>query len=161
MRSFTIAALLGLLAALAASGLALATSERPFSGEFTVGVVGVEQRCGDGALTIGFAGSGRASHLGRITGTGSNCTEFDLAVQAVPIYAGLATFVAADGSTLTFAYEGEQQAPVDLRATTITSNAVVGGTGRFADASGSWTTVGTIDLATGLFSGSFSGWISY
>jgi hypothetical protein len=160
MRSFTIAAVLALLAALATSGLALATTERPFTGEFTVGVVGVEQRC-EGALTIGFAGAGRASHLGRITGTGSNCTGFDLAVEAVPVYAGLATFVAADGSTLTFAYEGEQLAPVDLRATTITSNSVVAGTGRFAAASGSWTTVGTIDFVTGLFSGTFSGWLSY
>ena len=52
-------------------------------------------------------------------------------------------------------------APVDLRATTITSNSVVAGTGRFAAASGSWTTVGTIDFVTGLFSGTFSGWLSY
>jgi hypothetical protein len=132
----------------------------PIRGEFTVGVVGVEQRCGAGALTIGFAGSGLASHLGRITGTGSNCTAFDLAVSAVPIYDGVASFVAADGSTLVFAYEGEQQAPVDLRAITITTNTVIGGTGRFVDASGSWTTVGTIDLAAGVFSGSFSGWVS-
>ncbi len=160
MRTLTIATVPALLAALATSGLALAKSERPFSGEFTVSVVGVEQRCA-GALTIGFEGAGRASHLGRITGTGSNCTDFDLAVQAVPIYGGVAEFVAADGSALIFAYDGEQLAPVGLQATTITTNSVIGGTGRFAAASGSWTTVGTIDFATGVFSGAFSGWISY
>jgi hypothetical protein len=161
MRSFTIAAVLALLGALGTSGLSLATDERPFSGEFAVGVVGVEQRCGAGALTIGFAGSGVASHLGRITGTGSNCTGFDLAAAAVPIYDGIASFIAADGSTLTFAYEGEQQAPVNLRATTTTTNTVIGGTGRFAGAAGTWTTVGSIDFVTGVFEGSFSGWISY
>jgi hypothetical protein len=84
----TIAAVLALLVAAATSGVAVATDQRPFTGEFTVGAVGAEQRCGDGALTIGFAGSGLASHLGRIRGTDPNCTDFDLAVAAVPIYAG-------------------------------------------------------------------------
>ncbi len=130
-------------------------------GRFTVEIVPVDQRCGPNALTIGFAGVGIATHLGRMEGTGSNCTTFDLATEAVPIYDGLATFVAADGSTLVVEYEGQQDAPTAGTAVAVTTNTVVSGTGRFEDASGGWTTTGTIDFLTGTFSATFSGWLSY
>jgi hypothetical protein len=130
-------------------------------GSFSVGVVAVEQRCGSNALTIGFEGDGIATHLGRMEGTGSNCTTFDLATSAVPISDGLATFVAADGSSISTSYEGTQAAPVAGRATTTTTFTVLSGTGRFEGASGSWTSSGVLDFATGQFDGSFSGWIGY
>jgi hypothetical protein len=130
-------------------------------GGYTVGVVPVEQRCGPGALTIGFEGVGIATHLGRMEGTGSNCTTFELGTNAVPIWDGFATFVAADGSSISMTYEGAQDAPVDGRAIAASTFTVVSGTGRFAGATGSWTSVGVIDFTTGEFSGSYSGWISY
>ena len=106
MRSRRIATALGLLAALSLTAPAYAGDQRPIAGHFTVGVVPVEQRCGPNALTIGFEGAGISTHLGRMTGTGSNCTEFCLAGGPVGIWDGIATYVAADGSSITTRYEG-------------------------------------------------------
>jgi hypothetical protein len=130
-------------------------------GRYTVVNVAVEQRCGPHALTLGFEGVGIATHLGRIEGTGSNCTTFDLASGAAPIWDGLATFVAADGSSISMTYEGAQDAPVDGSASVSSSFTVVSGTGRFEGATGSWTSSGVIDFVTGQLDGSFSGWITY
>lgn len=159
-RSLAIATAVALLMAVSLSASALAGSYRPISGHFTVGVVPVEQRCGSN-LTIGFEGTGIATHLGRMSGQGSNCTEVSLATSSVDIWDGIATFVAADGSTITTHYDGVQTAPDAGVAATVVTNTVVSGTGRFADAEGSWTQTGEIDFTTGLFSGSFSGWIVY
>jgi hypothetical protein len=138
-----------------------ASEQRPMRGQYTIAVVPVEPRCGPNALTIGFEGVGIATHLGRMEGTGSNCTSFNLATEAVPIWNGLATFVAEDGSSITMTYEGAQDAPVDGRATAANTFTVVAGTGRFEDATGSWTSSEVIDFTTGIDLGAFSGWISY
>ena len=152
---------LALLAALTLSASVLAGDQRPMEGSYTIGVAPAEQRCGPNALTIGFEGVGIATHLGRMTGTGSNCTGFALTTESVGIWDGIATYVAADGSSVTVSYEGVQQAPVAGVATSLTTSTVVSGTGRFEGAQGSWTASGTIDFTTGLVSDTFSGWISY
>jgi hypothetical protein len=161
MRSAALSLALALLAALTLSASVLAGDQRPMHGHYTIGVVPVEQRCGPNALTIGFEGVGIATHFGRMTGTGSNCTEFTLATESVGIWDGIATYDAADGSSVTVSYQGVQQAPVAGVATSFTTNTVVSGTGRFEGARGSWTASGTIDFTTGLVSDTFSGWISY
>lgn len=149
-----------LLAAVLAAPVA-AGEQRPIEGHYTISVVPVEQRCGPNALTIGFEGVGIATHLGRMEGTGSNCTSFNLTTEAVLIWDGLATFVAADGSSITMSYEGAQDAPVDGRATAASTFTVISGTGRFEGAAGSWTSSEVIDFTTGIDLGSFSGWVSY
>jgi hypothetical protein len=138
-----------------------ASEQRPMDGHYTIAVVPVEQRCGPNALTIGFEGMGIATHFGRMEGIGSNCTSFNLATEAVPIWNGHATFVAADGSSMTLTYEGSQDAPVDGKATASSTFTVISGTGRFEGATGSWPSSGVIDFTAGVFHGSFSGWISY
>lgn len=160
MRSIRPAIALALLAMFIFGGSALAEHQRPMKGWYTVGVVPVEQRCPN-ALTIGFEGVGHATHLGRMEGTGTNCTSPDLATQAVPIYDGLATFVAADGSSITATYEGIQHAPVAGVASVVSTFTVIGGTGRFEGATGTWSGSGQINFLTGEFSGDLSGWISY
>lgn len=150
-----------LIATLAVSSAALAGHSRPMTGHFTVAVVPVEQRCGPNALTIGFEGAGVATHLGRMTGSGSNCTEFGLATESVAIWDGIATYVAADGSSITVSYEGVQETPANGAARTVTTNTVVSGTGRFAGAEGSWEGTGVIDFTTGLFDGVIAGRIGY
>jgi hypothetical protein len=160
-RTIALTTALGLLAALTLSAAALAGHNRPMTGHFTVAVVPVDQRCGPNALTIGFEGAGIATHLGRMTGSGTNCTEFGLATESVAIWDGIATYIAADGSSITVSYEGVQSAPSGAAASTVTTNTVVSGTGRFAGAEGSWEGTGTIDFTTGLFDGAISGWIGY
>lgn len=145
-----------LLAAPVAAG-----EQRPMKGHYTISVVPVEQRCGPNALTIAFEGVGIATHLGHMEGTGSNCTSFNLTTAAVPIWDGLATFVAADGSSITMSYEGAQDAPVNGRATATNTFTVLSGTGRFQSASGSWTSSEVIDFTTGIDFGTFTGWVSY
>ena len=160
-RSLALATAVALLTAASLSTSALAGNDRPISGQFTVGVVPVEQRCGPNALTIGFEGTGIATHLGRMTGQGSNCTSFSLATGAVGIWDGVATFVAADGSSFTVRYEGVQAAPVAGVALAVTTNTIVSGTGRFEDVEGSWSQSGELDFTTGVFHGSFAGSIEY
>jgi hypothetical protein len=140
---------------------AAAAEQRPFSGEFTGFGIQADQRCGPGALTIGHQVSGVATHLGRFTGTGTNCTEFTFASETVAIWDGIVTIRAADGSTLTLTAEGSQSAPVAGVASYTHTDTVVSGTGRFADAAGVLVLTGTIDFSTFAVTGSVYGWLSY
>lgn len=140
---------------------ATASEQRPFSGELTgIGIQAV-QRCGPDALTLGHQVTGVATHLGRFTGTGTNCTEFTLATEAVAIWDGIVTVTAADGSTLTMSLEGSQSAPVAGVASYTHTDTVISGTGRFADATGVLVLTGTIDFNTFAITGTVSGWLSY
>ena len=143
------------------SSVAAAGDARPMSGKFTAAVASVPQRCGADALTIGFDISGTATHLGRLTGSGSNCTEPTLAIEAVAVWDGEATLTASDGSTITTISAGNQGAPVEGIAPFAITHTVIGGTGRFADASGVWSLTGTINFLTGQVEGTVVGWLSY
>jgi hypothetical protein len=140
---------------------AAAGEQRPFLGRFTGSGIAVEQRCGPAALTLGFAVRGEMTHLGRVTGGGTNCTEFALGTSAVPIWDGLVTLVATDGSTLLTTYEGDQGAPSAGVATFAHEHLIIGGTGRFAGASGELSVGGVFDLMNVTVSGTVRGWISY
>ncbi len=155
-----IAIILALLAALATTVPAAATTTRPMSGSFTGSVFFAEPRCGD-LLTVGFAGNGHATHLGNMSGGATNCTTFDLGGASAPILDGEATFIAADGSAINVTYAGAQEAPVNGIAAYENTATVSGGTGRFADASGTWTIAGAIDFNTGTITGSLTGWLAY
>ena len=161
MRATRIAIVLAGILALVGSGQVAGGDARPMTGRFSATVQPVGQRCGPDALTIGFDISGVASHLGRLAGTGSNCTELTLAASAVAIWDGEATLTAADGSTITTVASGTQEAPVDGIAPFDITHAVTGGSGRFAEASGVWSLSGTINFLTGEVEGSVAGWVSY
>jgi hypothetical protein len=140
-----------------------AGDQRPVRGQFEGSGVEVAQRCPD-ALTIRFAINGVLSHLGRMTGGGTNCTQFTLGTESVPIWDGIAIVTAADGSTLTLAYEGQQGAPTNGSAPFSHSDTVVEGTGRFAGATGQLTIEGLIDFSrfpAVRVTGTVSGWINY
>jgi hypothetical protein len=154
---------LALLLSVALASPVSAGDQRPIRGQFNGSGVEVGQRCAN-ALTIGFAIEGTLSHLGRMTGGGSNCTEFTLGTNAVPIWSGTAVVTAADGSTLTLAYEGQQGAPANGVAGFSHVDTVVGGTGRFAGATGLLTIDGLIDFSAFphvTVTGDVSGWIAY
>jgi hypothetical protein len=161
MKRSILSAGLALMLALGTVLAAAAAEQRPFSGEFTGLGIQAVQRCGPAALTIGHEITGVATHLGRFTGTGTNCTEFTFASEAVAIWDGIVTIRAADGSTLTLTAEGSQSAPVAGVASYTHTDTVVGGTGRFADADGVLILTGTIDFSTFAVTGTVSGWLSY
>ena len=151
----------GMFLAAAISAPAGAADQRLMYGQFTAVAVPAAPRCGADALTLGFEIVGTATHLGALSGSGSNCTEFTLASSAVAIWDGLATFTAADGSTLISTSEGTQDAPVAGRASFSIDHTITGGTGRFDGASGEWVVTGVIDFTTGTLTGRVAGWLSY
>ncbi len=159
-RSLKITLALSLLAGLAVPGTTLGDEQRPARGEFTIALKEATHDCG-ADLPLAFAGFGIVSHLGRMTGAATHCTEFGLFTDGVAIWDGVAVFVAADGSTITSNYSGWQDPPVGGVATVVTTHELVAGTGRFADVDGLWTLTGVIDFGTGSSTGTFAGWISY
>jgi hypothetical protein len=161
MRTTRAAIVLATVLTLATTAAAVGGDARPMTGRFTATVEPVAQRCGDQAITIGFRISGVASHLGRLTALGSNCTEPTLATSAVAIWDGETTLTAADGSTLTTEASGRQDAPVNGVATFRIEHTVIGGSGRLADATGAWILTGTINFLTGQVEGTVDGWLSW
>lgn len=142
----------------------------PFRGEyhttstalFAPGEVGSEPRCNaEGLFTIVFEVEGRASHLGRFSGTGSNCTAFPIP-GPVAVEDGIFEVAAANGDRLFGTYEGVQ-AEVDAEGTAAfeTASVITGGTGRFTGATGTWEELGSISFVTGEVSATFDGWITY
>ena len=77
MNRFSASIGLALLLSIALALPVSAGDQRPIRGQFNGSGVDVGQRCPD-ALTIGFTIDGTLSHLGRMTGGGTNCTEFTL-----------------------------------------------------------------------------------
>ena len=125
-------ALVTFVAALAFSAVALSAvggTDRPFTGS----TVGLASFLPDRSCPLGFRSvtetSGTASHLGLVSFSSDHCF-------APPnlITEGQGTFVAANGDELYLTYTGACNPP-DF-ATCITDNAIVGGTGRFANATG-------------------------
>ena len=74
---------------------------------------------------------------------------------------GTATFTAANGDTLTatIAGLGTRTSPTTLSIVEVYT--ITGGTGRFADATGSFTLNSTLDQLTGASSGAFSGTVDH
>jgi len=161
MKTRTTILMAGLILAAIAAGPTAAADERPITGQFTAQAAPATPRCGPDALTLGFEIRGVASHLGSLTGAGSNCTEFTLATHAVAVWDGLVTLIAADGSTLTGTYAGAQGAPIAGRAPFENTLTITAGTGRFADAAGVWILSGILDFTTGTIEGQVAGWLSY
>jgi hypothetical protein len=139
---------------------ATAATERPFRGSFLGDAAFAQPRCGSD-VTLGFTAVGAATHLGRMEGQASNCTDASFPVASVDVRDGIVTFVAADGSTVTAEYEGVQQAPVNGVAAYSLTMTVVGGTGRFEGASGSWASSGLLNFNELTITGAFDGWIGY
>ena len=100
--------------------------------------------------------SGEATHLGR----------FDMVATAVvnlPTRSAIGTyeFVAANGDTLTATFTGASEPTATPGVILITETATItGGTGRFAGATGSFTSERLYDTIAGTTIGSFEGTIS-
>lgn len=101
-------------------------------------------------------GTGNATYLGKYT-------EHIAMVINLPTLSsmGTATFTAANGDTLlaTVAGQATRTSPTTLSIVEVYT--VTGGTGRFADATGSFTLESAVDQTTGISSGTFSGAIDH
>jgi hypothetical protein len=101
-------------------------------------------------------GTGTATHLGRYT-------EHIVMTIHLPTLSstGTATFTAANGDTLTATVLGQATRTGPTSLSIVENYTITGGTGRFADATGSFTLHSTVEQTTGLSSGRFSGSIDY
>lgn len=104
-------------------------------------------------ILVNGEATGTATYLGRFSVTFPHTVNFALG-QGTGTY----TFTTANGDTLTADFTGTAQVGT---VTTIVEQAVItGGTGRLADATGSFTARRIFNPATGITTGSFDGTIS-
>jgi len=126
-------------------------AELPFRGSFTLLTSG---EIVPPTLTVTGTEEGTASHLGRFT-----ATSVDVVDQPTATSTGTFNFTAANGDQLSTTTAGGQDAftPPNVAHITLVAT-IVGGTGRFAAATGTFTIQETeiIDFATGTSSGSGS-----
>ena len=148
---------LGLVAAFAVSLASVAVSavaaETPFKG--TLNAVETSQV----VFPIAFAdreGTGNATYLGKYT-------EHVVEQINIPTMTSTATatFTAANGDTLFASVVGQATRTGPTMLSIVEAYTITGGTGRFADATGSFTLESTLDQVTGVSSGTFSGAIDH
>jgi hypothetical protein len=106
--------------------------------------------------TVVLEGTGNATHLGRFT------VEADLVINLLTGFGtGTEVFTAANGDTVNATGFGQAQLPPAQGFVTIVETlTITGGTGRFANATGSYTLTRLLNISTGVSTGSFDGTIS-
>jgi len=148
----------GLVAAFTVSLTSVAVSavaaETPFKG--TVNAVETVEVVFP-TLSVTRDGTGTATYLGKFT------EHITLQVNIPTSHAtGVATFTAANGDTLTATVDGQGTPTATPGVVSIVEvYTITGGTGRFADATGSFTLESTLDQTTGVSTGTFSGAIDH
>ena len=106
-------------------------------------------------LFVDAIGTGEATHLGRFRVTYQ--VEVDLLTGGGPASIHL---VAANGDAISATGLGQSSPTEDPDVASIVETyTITGGTGRFAGATGSFTVQRTVNLVTGITSGSFDGTI--
>jgi hypothetical protein len=108
-------------------------------------------------LFVDREGTGTATYLGKFT------EHITLQVNIPTGHAtGVATFTAANGDTLTATVDGQGTPTTTPGVVSIVeAYTITGGTGRFADATGSFTLESTLNQTTGVSTGTFSGAIDH
>jgi len=99
---------------------------------------------------------GRATHLGKFTGTAGNCGQVDFQTGGSTLSDGVLVLTAADGDVLNGVYERGGQGEDALEDHTF-----VGGTGRFAEATGQALGDARCDRVAGTCVFTMDGEISY
>jgi hypothetical protein len=147
---FALVATTALLASVAVSATA---AETPFKGK--VNAVETGTIVGPTRFLV-RDGGGTATHLGKYT------EHITMQINLPTRHSmGAATFTAANGDTLTATVEGQATPASPGMLSIVEVYSITGGTGRFADASGSFTLHSTANQATGVSSGTFSGAIDH
>ena len=106
-------------------------------------------------LAVSVEGTGNATHLGRFT------VEIPHVVNTTNrTSTGTYEFTAANGDTLTAGFTGQATLTAPGVLSVVEIATVTGGTGRFADATGSFTVERLFNQVTGVTTGSFQGAIT-
>lgn len=137
---------------------------RPFrvSLEFAGSVIGPPGSfgCESPSLPAQMTGGGHATHMGKIDVDGFVCQNVITGV----LTNGLATYVAANGDSVSVAITGQAYLNPDGTFTGDGSSTFLGGTGRFESVGGSWTWTMTgmfLPDGTTLTALQGDGWIAY
>jgi hypothetical protein len=127
-------------------------AEAPLRGQFdgTVTVTPLDPPFGQ----VNVSATGQATHLGRFAIEIPHVVNF-----ATSTATGTMTLTAANGDTLTASFTGQAQVAGSL-VTIVETATVTGGTGRFADATGSFTVNRLFDRSAGTTHGTLDGTIS-
>ena len=142
-----------LAVALASVSVSAVAAETPFKG--TVNAVETGPVVPPIRL-LDRVGGGNATHLGRYT------EHVTMVINLVSMTStGEATFTAANGDILLATVVGQATRTSPTTLSIIENYTITGGTGRFADASGSFTLHSTVDQTTGVNSGTFTGAIDH
>jgi hypothetical protein len=141
-------------------GVGAGEQMRPLQGRCatTYQVIGATQT----TITLQITGVCQLSHLGRTTTTGVQVVDF--AAGTIRVEQG--EYVAANGDRLLFRHDGYLGAPDSQGGPTFTGTHIFeGGTGRFADASGTAAFTGAATLPDQLGQGTghlqLEGWLTY
>ena len=138
---------------LATVGVSAVAAETPFKG--TVGAVETGQVVFP-IRSITREGTGTATYLGNYT------EHVVMQVNLLTLHgAGVATFTAANGDTLSATSDGQATRIGPTTLSIVEHYTITGGTGRFSDATGSFTLESTLEQTTGASSGTFSGAIDH
>ena len=106
-------------------------------------------------LSVSLEGTGNATHLGHFT------VEIPHIVNTTNrTSTGSYEFTAANGDTLTAGFTGQSTLTAPGVLSIVETATITGGTGRFADATGSFTVERSFNQVTGVTTGSFEGTIS-
>ena len=134
------------------AGVLSSDQEVPFKGrlEGTATITGTPP-----LLSVSIEGTGNATHLGRFT------VEIPHVVNTTNrTSTGTYEFTAANGDTLTAGFTGQATLTAPGVLSIVEDATITGGTGRFADATGSFTVERLFNQVTRLTTGSFEGTIS-
>ena len=153
MRTAATASALVMALALAVAGPVAAKDLVPFRGEMsgTATITPVAPPI----VSVLLQTSGHASQLGSFTLQAPHTVN-----QATLTATGTYAFTAADGSTLTATLSGSATLVAAGQLAIAEEGVITGGTGRFAGATGSFSTQRTFFPGTGQTHGTFEGWIS-
>ena len=148
----TLIALLA-LPALALPMQAAAADQPPLKGAES-GTFQLLGPCETGGVVLEVTGTGQSTQLGHYSGRYREC--LDPATGAVT--AGTFTLTAANGDKVFGTYSGQASPTDDPTVVAYDDPGVItGGTGRYAGASGTMTTSGHANLATGEYEGTITG----
>lgn len=144
---------LTLLAVLGLANHVAAQEQLPFRGNLQ----GTVTRSGAPPIvSVSISATGNASHLGHFAVSIPHSVDLGTKTATGDYF-----FMAANGDTLNATFTGASSVTADPNALAIVENATItGGTGRFAGATGSFTTERLYDTVRGTTVGSFEGTIS-